>query len=102
MQSPTKRQRLGTNPQPPGSQLSTSCTLEQFRDQAAGFLSGRLCSGIRCDCMSMEIRKSLQTQQNDLVQLVEGTIAGRENASIMILGESGAGKTLVSGTSSST
>jgi hypothetical protein len=46
--------------------------------------------------MSMDIRPSLQLVQNDLVQLVEGTIAGRENASIMVLGGSGVGKTLVS------
>ncbi len=72
-----------------------STTAAGFRDAAVAHLSARLAHTRAAASSSLELRPSLQKAHDELAALVEGAVTLRQNASLLIIGEPGVGKTLV-------
>jgi DNA replication protein DnaC len=101
MQSPSKkaRQELRHAPsqqQQPGQQLQHMTAVE-FRDHAVSFLASRLMVTQHCpQAASLQLRPSLQKAQQELLSTITSAVQLKQNASLLVLGEPGIGKTLVS------
>lgn len=104
MQSPLKRPRqdaghqAGQQPhqQQQQPEVQQQMTAAAFRDHAVSFLSSRLFVMHHCpQAASMQLRPALQKVQEELLASITSAVQLKQNASLMILGEPGIGKTLV-------
>lgn len=94
--SPSKRQRLAADAQP--ADQRQSMTSSQFRDAAVGFLSSRLVDSSGTQAATLQLRPSLQKVHDDLVAVLDNAVQLKQNASLLVIGEPGIGKTMVSST----
>jgi ABC-type glutathione transport system ATPase component len=97
--SPSKRQRLAADAQQADQrQILTS---SQFRDAAVGFLSSRVVDSQGPQAATLQLRPSLQKVHDDLVAVLDNAVQLKQNASLLVIGEPGIGKTMVSSTTCS-
>lgn len=95
MQSPHKRLRQEQQQQQQ-EQQQQHITAAEFRDQAVSFLASRLVVTQHCpQAASLQLRPSLQKVQEELVSTITSAVQLKQNASLLVLGEPGIGKTLV-------
>lgn len=100
MQSPYKRprqeQRQQHQPQVQQDPSAQMMTAAEFRDQAVSFLASRLMVTQHCpQAASLQLRPSLQKVQGELLSTITSAVQLKQNASLLVLGEPGIGKTLV-------
>lgn len=100
MQSPNKRMRQDPRQQQPTPQQhhqQQMLTAAEFRDQAVSYLASRLIVTQHCpQAESLQLRPSLQKVQDELLSTITSAVQLKQNASLLVLGEPGIGKTLVS------
>uniref|UniRef100_A0A383VEZ4 Origin recognition complex subunit 4 n=1 Tax=Tetradesmus obliquus TaxID=3088 RepID=A0A383VEZ4_TETOB len=70
-------------------------TSSQFRDAAVGFLSSRLVDSSGTQAATLQLRPSLQKVHEDLVAVLDNAVQLKQNASLLVIGEPGIGKTMV-------
>jgi hypothetical protein len=97
LQSPPKRQRTGEGFQQDISLLGVQCTAAEFRAQAVSFLVSRHVDIRGPQAASLKLRPSLQKVHDDLMLVLNSAVQLKQNASLLVVGEPGIGKTLVSG-----
>jgi hypothetical protein len=101
MQSPAKRsrqdhQKQQQQPPPPQQQQQQQVTALQFRGHAVAFLASRLAAMQHCpQAASLQLRPSLHKLQEELTATITSAVQLKQNASLLVLGEPGIGKTLV-------
>jgi DNA replication protein DnaC len=98
--SPSKRQRVAADAQE--ADQRQKMTSSQFRDAAVGFLSSRLVDCHGPQAATLQLRPSLQKVHDDLVAVLDNAVQLKQNASLLVIGEPGIGKTMVSGTRDTT
>lgn len=80
--------------------VAQNVTAAEFRDQAVSFLASRLMVSQHCpQAASLHLRPSLQKVQEELLSTITSAVQLKQNASLLVLGEPGIGKTLVRGNS---
>jgi hypothetical protein len=72
-------------------------TTSQFRDAAVGYLSSRLVDSHGPEAATLQLRPSLQKVHDDLVAVLDNAVQLKQNASLLVIGEPGIGKTMVRG-----
>jgi ABC-type microcin C transport system duplicated ATPase subunit YejF len=92
--SPSKRQRLAADAQ--HADQRQSMTTSEFRDASVGYLSSRLVDSHGPQAATLQLRPSLQKVHDDLVAVLDSAVQLKQNASLLVIGEPGIGKTMVS------
>jgi hypothetical protein len=101
MDSPYKRMRPDQHLNKPQQEqhhhpAAQNITAAEFRDQAVAFLASRLMVSQHCpQAASLQLRPSLQKVQEELLSTITSAVQLKQNASLLVLGEPGIGKTLV-------
>eukprot|EP00775_Hariotina_reticulata_P002948 gene2948-3233_t len=95
LQSPPKRQRTGEGLQQGVPPSSVQCTATEFRAQAVSFLVSRNVDIRGPQAASLNLRPSLQKVHDDLMLVLNNAVQLKQNASVLVVGEPGVGKTLV-------
>jgi DNA-binding NtrC family response regulator len=93
--SPSKQQRMAADVQK--AEQRQSMTTSEFRDAAVGYLSSRLVDSHGSQAATLQLRPSLQKVHDDLVAVLDNAVQLKQNASLLVIGEPGIGKTMVSG-----
>lgn len=98
MLSPSKKMRQEQQQQhAPAQAQQQQMTATEFRDHAVSFLASRLMVTQHCpQAASLQLRPSLQKVQAELLSTITSAVQLKQNASLLVLGEPGIGKTLVS------
>jgi DNA replication protein DnaC len=103
MTSPYKKMRQDQHLKAPQQEqqqqhpAALNITAAEFRDQAVSFLASRLMVSQHCtQAASLQLRPSLQKVQEELLSTITSAVQLKQNASLLVLGEPGIGKTLVS------
>ncbi|KAF6256569.1 origin recognition complex subunit 4 C-terminus-domain-containing protein [Scenedesmus sp. NREL 46B-D3] len=93
LMSPSKRQRLAADAQQ--ADQRQSMTTSHFRDAAVGYLNSRLVYSHGPQAATLQLRPSLQKVHDDLVAVLDSAVQLKQNASLLVIGEPGIGKTMV-------
>lgn len=99
MLGPSKKLRQEQQQQNAAAQAQQyQMTATEFRDHAVSFLATRLMVTQHCpQAASLQLRPLLQKVQEELLSTITSAVQLKQNASLLVLGEPGIGKTLVSG-----
>jgi DNA replication protein DnaC len=99
LKSPLKKARHDAQEQqqqPHAQQPQQQLTAVAFRDYAVSLLASRLAASQHCpQAASLALRPSLQKLQGELAATITNAVQLKQNASLLLLGEPGIGKTLV-------
>lgn len=92
MLSPLKQQRVADT-QRADQQF---CGPLEFRDKAITFLTSRLVDNQTPQAVTLKLSPSLQKVHDDLQTVLNNAVQLKQNASLLVVGEPGIGKSLVS------
>lgn len=98
MLSPSKTQRLSDTQRSDQQHIGPL----EFRDNAISYLTSRLVDNQSPQAATLMLRPMLQQVHDDLLTVLNNAVQLKQNASLLVIGEPGVGKSLVSHSSKPT